>query len=336
MRNTRNDIAAEGRIKQRVQRIIVSCSVILMAGKFLAYYLTNSVGILTDALESIVNVSAGLISLYALMQAAKPKDAKHPFGHGKVELISASIEGIMIFVAGLWIIFEGVQRLITPGVIGKLDVGIVIIALAGVANFLLGAYSIRIGKKYNSVALVASGRHLQSDTYSTIGLVAGLLLLYFTGIVWIDSALALIYGPIIAFTGISILRKTGANLMDEADKGDLQKILFTLNENHSPEWIDIHNMKIIKYGSYLYIDCDVTLPWYYNIRQGHDTCMKLERVIAEKFADRVIFSVHSDSCEEKHCDHCAVFDCPYRREAFVAPLVLTLKELTESDEERNE
>ena len=298
----------ESEIKQRVQRRIIACSVLLMGGKFLAFALTNSVGILTDAMESIVNVIAGFISLYSLYRAAKPKDKNHPFGHGKIELISASVEGLLIAVAGGIIIFEGVRRLFEPAAIEKLDIGIVLVAAAGAVNYLLGRYSIRTGRRYDSIALVAGGRHLQSDTYSSIGLVAGLLLLYVTRIGWIDSALALIFGGIIVWTGFSILRKTVANLTDEADREYLEKMRTTIAENPHPDWIDIHNLKMIQYGSYFYIDCDLTLPWYYNIRQGHAACTELRETIRKGFSDRVLLSIHTDSCDEKHCSHCAVGD----------------------------
>ena len=277
----------ESEIKQRVQRRIIACSVLLMGGKFLAFALTNSVGILTDAMESIVNVIAGFISLYSLYRAAKPKDENHPFGHGKIELISASVEGLLIAVAGGIIIFEGVRRLFEPAAIEKLDIGIVLVAAAGAVNYLLGRYSIRTGRRYDSIALVAGGQHLQSDTYSSIGLVAGLLLLYVTRIGWIDSALALIFGGIIVWTGFSILRKTVANLTDEADREYLEKMRTTIAENPHPDWIDIHNLKMIQYGSYFYIDCDLTLPWYYNIRQGHAACTELRETIRKGFSDRV-------------------------------------------------
>lgn len=326
----------EEKIKQRVQRWIVCCSLLLMGGKFLAFGLTNSVGILTDAMESIVNVIAGFISLYSLYRAAKPKDENHPFGHGKIELISASIEGQLITVAGGIIIYEGVRRFFHPASVEKLDIGILLVAGAGVINYLLGWYSIHTGRKYNSIALEAGGRHLQSDTYSSIGLVVGLILLYLTRMAWIDSALALIFGGIIVWTGISILRKTVANLTDQADRDYLEKMRKTISGHLRPEWIDIHNLKMIKYGSYFYIDCDLTLPWYYNVKQGHKACNTLRETIQEGFSDRVQLTIHTDSCEELHCSHCLMSDCPYRREPFVAPLVYTLKELTQSDEERRE
>lgn len=322
------------RIKQRVQTYIIIISVSLMAGKFVAFFLTRSVGILTDALESIVNVTAGFITLLSLRFAARPKDAEHPFGHGKMEFISASIEGLLIFAAGGIIIFEGIRKIITPVMPQRLDVGLIIIAIAGLANWLAGWYSIRTGKKYNSMALVAGGKHLQSDTYSTIGLVIGLLLLYFTKLPWIDGLLAIIFGGIIVFTAIGILRKSSASLLDRADKDVLLAVGKVISENRRREWIDVHNLKVIRYGSFFYMDCDVTLPWYYTIAQGHDACDEMVRVLREQFSDRMQISVHSDSCGERHCAHCLVWECPYRKEPFVAPLEYTLDELTSTDEER--
>jgi cation diffusion facilitator family transporter len=326
----------EDLIKQKVQGWIVSFSLLILIGKFIAFFLTNSVGILTDAMESIVNVIAGLISFLSLRYAARPKDKGHPFGHGKIELISASIEGLLIMIAGGMIIFEGIKRLFEPATIGKLDIGIAVVAVAGLMNYVMGWYSIRMGKKYSSIALVAGGKHLQSDTYSTIGLVIGLTLLYFTGLKWIDSALALIFGSIIVVTGILILRKTVANLIDKADDEVLRKMLEVISTARKPEWVDIHNMKIIKYGSCLFVDCDLTLPWFYNITEGHKACEDLRGMLSTKYSDRLLVTIHSDPCLEKHCDHCQMADCIYRKSPFVAALNLTLEELTASDEERKE
>ncbi len=322
-------------IKQRVQVWMVTVSAVLMGGKFLAFFLTDSVGILTDAMESIVNVTAGLITLYSLRLAARPKDAGHPFGHGKVELISASAEGLMILLAGGLIVFEGVRRLFSPSMPERLDIGIVVVAAAGLANWIAGWYSIRVGRKCDSIALVAGGKHLQSDTYSTVGLVAGLILLYVTKIPWIDSALALLFGTLIGVTGVQILRKTIGGLMDKADRDVLEQIVRLVSERRRPEWIDVHNLKAIRYGSFLYVDCDLTLPWYYNISQGHDACEALKHTLQEGFDGRVLVSIHSDSCGEKHCVHCQVCDCPYRRSPFEGAQALTLSGITESDEARS-
>ncbi len=329
-----NTISKEDTLKLRIQTYIVTVSVLLLAGKFMAFFLTNSVGVLTDAMESIVNVTAGFISLYSIRLSAKPRDDSHPFGHGKVELISASVEGLMIMAAGLIIIFEGVKRLFVPSAVEKLDVGIVIIAVAGAVNYVMGWYSIRVGKRYESIALVAGGRHLQSDTYSTIGLVSGLLLLYFTRIGWIDSALALLFGGIIVVTGFSILRKTVSGLMDKADEQVLETMTEAISASREPDWVDVHNLKTIRYGSFLYIDCDLTLPWYYDIVQGHTACDRLRDTIAAGFGNRVQVSIHSDPCRVSQCSRCAMPDCPYRTAAFTSPLALTLHEVTRPDEER--
>ncbi len=323
-------------IKQRVQRWIVVLSTLILGGKFLAFYMTNSVGVLTDAMESIVNVAAGAISLYSLRWAAKPKDREHPFGHGKMELISASIEGLLISLAGGLIIYEGIQRLFAPAEIEKLDVGIYVVALAGLMNYLMGWYSVRMGKKYHSIALVAGGKHLQSDTYSSIGLVLGLLVLYYTHIAWIDSALALIFGAIIVATGISILRKTVANLLDKADVDVLRSVAACIKQNRRPEWVDIHNVKVIKYGSFLYVDCDLTLPWYYNVLESHRACDELKQTLIAEFGERVQVSIHSDPCLMHHCGHCEVVDCASRKSPFVAVEDIDLSNIVQSDEERGE
>ena len=326
----------ENIIKQRTQRLIVSISIALLVGKFIAFYLTNSVGILTDAMESIVNVVAGVISLFSLHWAAQPKDKQHPFGHGKMELISASIEGLLIAIAGGLIIYEGIMRLFSPSTIERLDIGIVVVAVAGLINYIMGWYSIHVGKRFQSMALVAGGKHLQSDTYSTIGLVVGLVVLYYTGWAWVDSALALIFGGIIVLTGWSILRKTVANLLDKADTKMLEQMAQSMNEHRQPDWIDIHNTKIIAYGSCLYIDCDLTLPWYYNLIESHEACDKLRETLIKNFSDRIELSIHSDPCRMKHCEHCPMTACDTRKKRFIALEKIELNNLTESDEERNE
>lgn len=329
----------ENKLKQKVQRNILMVSVLILVGKFLAYYLTNSVGVLTDAMESIVNVAAGTISLFSLCLSEKPRDTDHPFGHGKIELISASIEGILISIAGGMIIYEAIKRLLVPDEIQKVDIGIYIIAISGVLNYLMGWYSIHIGKKYNSIALVAGGKHLQSDTYSTIGLVVGLVLLYFTKITWIDSAMALIFGSIIIITGISILRKTTDNLLDRADINLLKDLADTLSHNRKPEWIDIHNVKVLKSGTSLYMDCDLTIPWYYNIDQGHRIGAQLQKVLNDKYSEHAVLNIHLDPCnifESPKCSKCLCTDCPYRKQKFDQVEEINVTTFIRNEMERHE
>lgn len=325
-------------IKLKVQKRIVWTSFFILIAKFIAYYVTNSVGVLTDALESIVNVIAGAVSLYSLHLAMQPQDRNHPFGHGKIELISASSEGILIIIAGIMIIYEAVKRLFFPIDIQKLDIGIYIIAVSGIINYLLGTYSIYTGKRHNSVALIAGGKHLHSDTYSTIGLVIGLLALYFTQIAWIDSALALVFGSIIILTGISILRQTITGLVDQADEQLLGEMVSVINENRQPEWIDIHNTKIIKSGNYLYIDCDLTVPWYYTVEAGHSLGSQLKEVLNKKYGNRIQLTIHIDPCNitaTNKCEKCMLQNCPYRQHHFMQQENIDILSFTNHQQEKS-
>jgi cation diffusion facilitator family transporter len=143
----------------RVQQLVAVLSVVLLLIKIAAYYLTNSVAILTDALESIVNVAAGFIGLYCLYVASLPADQDHPYGHGKAEFISAAIEGTLIATAGTLTIYKAVKTLLYPEVLRRVDTGIVLIALTAVINFFTSQHCIRVGTRNQSLALVASGRH---------------------------------------------------------------------------------------------------------------------------------------------------------------------------------
>jgi cation diffusion facilitator family transporter len=327
-------MVTDKKIKLIVQRRIVFFSLMLFIAKIIAYFLTNSVGILTDALESTVNVLTGFISLYSIHVALKPKDANHPYGHGKIESLSASIEGILILFAGLIIIFEAIKRLFNPIEIQQLDIGIIIIALAGIINYILGYYSIKTGRKHQSIALVAGGKHLQSDTYSTIGLVAGLLLLLFTKIAWLDSAIAILFGSIIIYTGYKILKETTSNLMDEADIKVLREILEIISANRSEQWIDIHNLKLLKYGDIYHIDFDLTLPFYMNISDAHKEGDLVKKVIAENYQNPIDFTIHTDFCTPDLCQYCKVKDCDYRKQEFSKDLEWTIEDLTKATSDR--
>ena len=207
----------------QLQKWVAAISVLLLVAKFIAYYLTSSVSILTDALESIVNVAAGFIGLYSLYIAAKPRDIDHPYGHGKAEFLSAAIEGTLITSAGAIIIYKAIRSFIAPVELQKLDYGIYLVAGAAIINFIVGFITEKKGKRSNSLALVASGKHLKSDSYSTFGIIVGLILIYYTGLKWIDPAVAIIFGVIIIYTGYKILRRSIAGIMDEADIELLKK-----------------------------------------------------------------------------------------------------------------
>lgn len=300
----------------RTQKWVAVISVLLLAVKFIAYYTTHSVAILTDALESIVNVAAGLIGLYSLYVSAKPRDQDHPYGHGKAEFISAAIEGTLIGSAGTIIMYKAVQQLLNPVPLHKVDTGMMLVAFTALVNYFLGYYCLRIGRKNNSLALQASGKHLQSDTWSTAGIIGGLLLLYFTGLEWIDRAVAILFGFLIIYTGYQIVRKSIAGIMDEADNQLLGRMVELLNRHRQANWVDLHNLRVIKYGPVLHMDCHLTVPWYLNVHEAHHEIDELAGLVRKEFGESVEFFVHSDGCLPFSCRICNKAGCKERQHPF--------------------
>ncbi|WP_207511983.1 cation diffusion facilitator family transporter [Longitalea luteola] len=314
-----------GRENLSVQKWVVTVAVLLFIIKMVAYWLTRSVAILTDALESTVNVIAGFIGLYSLWVAAKPRDENHPYGHGKAEFLSAAVEGTLIIVAALVIIYESIHHFIYPRALQQLDRGIILVAVTALINFVVGFISIRKGKKNNSLALVASGKHLQSDTYSTLGIILGLVLIRLTNLMWLDGLIAIILAFIIMYTGYKILRHSLAGIMDEADKELLQKMLAVLNANRRKNWIDLHNLRVIKYGGQLHIDCHLTVPWYLNVVEAHKEVEELGLLIKREFGTVFELFVHTDPCLDFSCSICTRDECSVRKRPFEKQIAWTLE-----------
>lgn len=314
-----------GRENLRIQKWVVTVAVLLFFIKIVAFWVTRSVAILTDALESTVNVIAGFIGLYSLYVAAKPRDENHPYGHGKAEFLSAAVEGTLIIVAGLVIVYESVLHFIYPTELKQLDRGIILVAITALVNFVVGFISIRIGKKNNSLALTASGKHLQTDTYSTLGIILGLVLIRFTHLIWLDSVTAIIFAIIIIVTGYQILRHSLAGIMDEADKELLQKMLAVLNANRRTNWIDLHNLRVIKYGGQFHIDCHLTVPWYLNVVEAHKEVEELGSLIKREFGTVFELFVHTDPCLDFSCSICTKDDCSVRKRPFEKRIEWTLE-----------
>lgn len=312
----------------RLQKIVTAVAILLFMLKIVAWYLTGSVAILTDALESTVNVIAGLIGVYSLYISAKPKDVDHPYGHGKAEFISAAVEGTLITIAGFIIIYEAINNFIHPHSIQQLDYGILLVAITALINYIAGLYCINTGKKNNSLALIASGKHLQTDTYSTIGIIIGLILLYFLKYTWIDSAVAIVFAFIIMFTGYKIVRSSVAGIMDEADEALMEKMVVMLNANRRANWIDFHNLRIIKYGGTLHLDCHLTVPWYLNVHEAHVEIDALSHLVKNEFGESMELFVHSDGCLDFSCGICTKQDCPVRKHSFEKKIEWTMRNIS--------
>lgn len=300
-------------VNVRLQLLVLLVGVLLLLAKFLAFYLTNSNAILTDALESIINVVAGGFSLYSLVLSARPRDLNHPYGHGKIEFVAATLEGSLILVAGGAIILKSFYNLFVPQEISRLDAGIYLVAITGIINFIIGYITERRGNNSNSLVLIAGGKHLKTDAYSTAGILVGLLLLYLTGEVWLDSVVAILFGAFICFTGYRILRASLAGIMDEADYELLKRIVQVLNENRRENWIDIHNLRVIKYGNTLHIDCHLTVPWYLTVLEAYEEVEAVGTLIRERIDPDIELFIHTDPCVEVSCPVCTKSSCEVRQ-----------------------
>ncbi|CAN5471362.1 cation diffusion facilitator family transporter [soil metagenome] len=312
----------------RIQQWVIVLAIALFAIKLTAYFLTTSVAVLTDALESIVNIIAGLMGLYSLYLSAKPRDDDHPYGHGKIEFVTSAIEGTMIVIAGVIIIVESIDAYFYPAEIHQLDYGIILISITGFINFIVGTICVREGKKTNSVVMLSSGKHLQSDTYSTIGIVAGLILIKMTNLLWLDSVVAIIFAVVILYTGYKIIRRSLAGIMDEADHELLQPLVTLLNSNRRENWIDLHNVRIIKFGPVLHLDGHLTVPWYLTVREAHNEIELFGKLVSQEFGESLELFIHSDGCEDFSCQICDKSDCTVRKHPLKKKIKWTIENIS--------
>lgn len=302
--------------KNKSQWIALSfaVSLLLLAIKFYAFYLTNSKAILTDALESIVNVVASGFAIYSIYLSAQPRDNNHPYGHGKIEFFSAGLEGTLIILAGIFIIYQSVITLISPAPLALLPTGMVLIAISGAINGWLGYMLLTKGTVYNSLTLEADGRHILTDAASSAVLLVGIGIIYFTGYFFLDSVFSIIFSLYIIFNGYLLVRKSVAGLMDESNPKAMTATVEILNRYRKDNWIDVHNMRVLQYGGDRHIDLHLTLPYYYDLRAVHDEVHQVEEALEENLPGHVEVFVHADPClPDKCCHYCTVQNCPVRK-----------------------
>ena len=303
------------------QKVIAAVGALIMVAKFFAYILTGSVAILTDALESIVNVVAGCIGLYALYLSMQPADREHPYGHGKVELISSSIEGTLISVAGVLIIFEALERIILGDfTVRSLDIGLVIVALAALADFAMGYTAIRMGQSSRSMALESSGRHLCSDTYSSVGILIGLGLVYGLSLFgidayWLDPAMAMFFGAIIIYTGLKVVYKAFSGIMDTEDKDLIRQVTRCINRIRTDEVIDVHHLRVTIYGPVLHVDAHMVVPGTLTVAETDVLISRFTEETSSMLGNEVDITFMAEPCDPRFCRYCRR-GCPDRRDEF--------------------
>lgn len=326
----------QNKLKQRLILLSFIASILLTGLKFFAYYLTSSNAILSDALESIINVIASGFAFYSIYLSAQPKDRNHPYGHGKIEFFSAGFEGALIIIASLFIIIEAVKRIMDPAPIQNLAQGSVFILFTIIVNTAIGYKLLTDGRKMNSLALVADGRHLMTDSISSLVLIVSVGLIMLTGYVWIDSAASLLFGLFLAYNGFLLVSKSVAGLMDAVDDALLEKVVQTLKVNKKTEWIDVHNLRVQQYGSDLHIDCHLTLPYYWELQKVHETIHNFENILKDSHTGETEIFVHADPCLYQCCYFCRVADCPVRQHAFIKDIEWDAASLVKNEKLYNE
>jgi cation diffusion facilitator family transporter len=309
-------------------RISFIISLLICGIKFFAWVFTHSLVILSDALESIINVAGAGFAWYSIYLAGKPKDEDHPYGHGKIEFFSIGFEGGMIFIAGVGILAQAFMYFIHPRQLEQIQTGILLSVGAGVANFLLGYFLLLKGKKSNSITLQGNGHHILSDGYTSIGVVAALILIALTGIKWIDPLASVIAAGLLIYTGSKLVRKAIRGLMDEVDVKLMDEIVSSIKENRRNNWIDVHNLRVQHYGNNYHVDCHVTLPYYFNLEQVHKEISEMDQLLNLHFRKGSIeFFIHTDPCIDISCKHCLIDNCTVRRKTFVKKIEGTRENL---------
>jgi cation diffusion facilitator family transporter len=273
-------------------------SVVVFGMKMAAWWATGSVGLLSDALESTVNIVAAVVALFALRTAMKPADAMHHFGRGKAEYFSASIEGFMILLAALIIVYTAIDRIISPRELEQIGWGLTISTVAAVINGGAALILLRAGKLHRSPVLIADGKHLITDVWTSVGVIVGVGLVVVTGWNRLDGIVALAVGLNIIVTGINLLRSSTAGLMDKAlSDDDHLKIVNVLTKYESDE-VKFHALQTREAGRQRFVSMHVLVPGAWTIQKGHDLSENLEADIIAELPETII-TTHVEPLEDE-------------------------------------
>jgi cation diffusion facilitator family transporter len=309
-------------------RASVIVSICVLSLKTYAYFQTNSQAVLSDALESIVNVIASVVALWLIHISAEPADDEHPYGHGKMEYFSAAFEGGLVCFAGVMIIAEAVHALIIGQAIANFEVGFFYSILASLLNLGLGLYLKNIGDKHHSAALTSSGTHVLSDLWTTGGSLLGLGLVWLTGLLWIDAGVALLMAIYLLVSGYKVVRIAIGGLLDEHDAASLQHLASILEKNRFPGIIDIHQTRMIRAGRFHHIDAHVVVPEFWDVSEAHHQTTLFEHKVVMGYHLEGEIAFHVDPCLKSYCDQCDLESCPIRSNSFEKRSVITANSLT--------
>ena len=311
--------------------LLVGC--LIFGAKFLAYSITGSTAVFADAMESTINIVSAGVLVFALKVASRPPDESHPYGHGKVEFISAGFEGAAIAFAALVIFAQGVRELLEGPELHRLDLGLMLLAASAVANAALGLHLTRVGKRTQSDSLVADGRHVMADVWTSVGVIGGLVIVGLTGWVWADPVIAILVALHIAWEGFRVLHDSVGGLMDEAEQSHLEAATRRLEQARDPSWIDLHGLRSWRSGARRHTDMHLTVPRYFDVQQIHAIHERVEATLLSNSEHGGDVVVHFDPCDDSECSQCAMADCAIRKHAFLESEEFTAERAIRPDAE---
>jgi cation diffusion facilitator family transporter len=285
---------------RRYAYLSIGASLLTMALKFGAFFLTGSIGLFSDAVESVVNLTAGIIALLAIIQAYRPADQCHAYGHGKIEYFSSGMEGVLICLAALGIAYASVQRFLDPQPISFLGTGLLVAAAAGAVNFAAAKIMLKAAREYDSIVLEADARHLLTDVWTSAGLVAALLVMLLAPPSWqvLDPILGLAMSGNIVWTGIGLVRRSVAGLMDEGLPADEISIITGAISRIGGEGTGFHALRTRKAGSARFVDFHLLVPGAMTVQQSHDLCCDMEEAVRLELPGAQI-TIHVEPSEDQ-------------------------------------
>lgn len=261
---------------QRYAWLSIATAVATIVLKSVAWYLTGSVGLLSDALESGVNLAGAIMALSMLRLAAQPPDERHAHGHSKAEYFSSAFEGMLIFVAALSIGFAAIERLLAPQPLEQLGIGLAVSAVATILNFLTARVLLRVGQQQGSIALEADSHHLMTDVWTSVGVVVGVAAAGWSGWLWLDPVLALLVAAHILHTGWQLLHRSASGLMDEAVPAATGAAIAAVLERHRLQGIGFHALRTRQAGSRVFVTLHLLVPGQWTVQRGHELAEQIE------------------------------------------------------------
>ena len=276
----------------------IAAAVVTIGLKFFAYLYTGSMGLLSDALESCVNLVAAVVALIMIHISEKPADEGHEFGHTKAEYFSSAIEGSLILVAAFSIIWSAVPRLIAPKPIENVGLGLLISTSASLVNLGVSLVLISNGKKRKSLLLEADGKHLMTDVWTSAGVIAGVLIVKLTGFLILDPVIAVLVALNIVWTGFTLIKRSANGLMDASiTEEELKKVKEYL-DGLKTDTIEYHSLMTRQAGQRKFISLHLLVPGEWSVQQGHDFAEKIEESIEDMFSEPVTVSSHIEPIED--------------------------------------